>query len=102
VEQGEQRLDKQVCIPIPDCLHFQKNKKRPFRHRLKEKFHQFQFNFYKEREMSDFRKLFLAFAVVTLLAGMASAQVTPPITCNTFAQPLTVRDTGLAEQTVTS
>jgi hypothetical protein len=66
---------------------------------LKEKFHQFQFNFYKEREMSDFRKLFLAFAVVTLLAGMASAQVTPPITCNTFAQPLTVRDTGLAEQT---
>jgi len=66
---------------------------------LKEKFHQFQFNFYKEREMSDFRKLLLAFAAVTLAAGIASAQVTPPIVCSTTAQPLTVRTEGLAEQT---
>lgn len=49
--------------------------------------------------MSDFRKLLLAFAAVTLLAGIASAQVTPPITCSTTAQPLTVRTEGLAEQT---
>jgi hypothetical protein len=66
---------------------------------LKEKFHQFQFNFYKEREMSDFRKMLLAFAAVTLLTGIASAQVGPPITCSTTAQPLTVRAEGLAEQT---
>jgi hypothetical protein len=66
---------------------------------LKEKFHQFQFNFYKEREMSDFRKLFLAFVVVALMLGtVASAQVTPPVTCNTTAQPLTARAEGLAEQ----
>lgn len=49
--------------------------------------------------MSDFRKLLLAFAAVTLFAGLASAQVTPPITCSTTAQPLTVRTEGLAEQT---
>lgn len=49
--------------------------------------------------MSDFRKLLLAFAAVTLFAGLASAQVTPPITCSTTAQPLTVRAEGLAEQT---
>jgi len=49
--------------------------------------------------MSDFRKLLLAFAAVTLFAGIASAQVTPPITCSTTAQPLTVRAEGLAEQT---
>ncbi len=46
--------------------------------------------------MSDFRKLFLAFALMALISGLASAQV---ITCNTFAQPLTVRSEGLAEQT---
>jgi hypothetical protein len=72
---------------------------RPLRHRLKEKFHQFQFNFYKEREMSDFRKPLLAFAAATILATFASAQVTPPIVCNTTAQPLTVRAEGLTEQT---
>jgi len=49
--------------------------------------------------MSDFRKLLLAFAAVTLLAGIASAQVTTPIVCSTTAQPLTVRTEGLAEQT---
>jgi hypothetical protein len=74
------------------------NKKRPFGHRLKEKFHQFQFNFYKEREMSDFRKLLLAFAAITLFAGFASAQVAPPITCSTTAQPLTVRAEGLTSR----
>jgi hypothetical protein len=64
---------------------------------LKEKFHRFQYNFYKEREMSDFRKLLLAFALIALLTGVASAQ--PPITCSVTAQPLTVRSEGLAEQT---
>jgi len=49
--------------------------------------------------MSDFRKLLLAFAAVALLTGIASAQVTPPITCSTTAQPLTVRAEGLTEQT---
>lgn len=78
---------------------FEQNIERPFEHRLKEKFHQFQFNFYKEREMSDFRKLLLAFAAVTLFTGIASAQVAPPITCTTTAQPLTVRAEGLSEQT---
>jgi hypothetical protein len=77
----------------------EQNIERPFEHRLKEKFHQFQFNFYKEREMSDFRKLLLAFAAVTLFTGIASAQVAPPITCSTSAQPLTVRAEGLTEQT---
>jgi hypothetical protein len=77
----------------------EQNIERPFEHRLKEKFHQFQFNFYKEREMSDFRKTLLAFAAVTLFTGIASAQVAPPITCTTTAQPLTVRTEGLAEQT---
>jgi hypothetical protein len=65
---------------------------------LKKKFHQFQFNFYKEREMSDFRKLSLAFAAATLFTGLASAQVAPPVTCSTTAQPLTVRAEGLTEQ----
>ena len=46
--------------------------------------------------MSDFRKLLLAFALITLLAGIAGAQ---PIVCSTTAQPLTVRSEGLAEQT---
>lgn len=49
--------------------------------------------------MSDFRKLSLAFAAVTLMAGLASAQTTPPIVCSTTAQPLTVRTEGLTEQT---
>jgi hypothetical protein len=38
----------------------------------KENFHQFNFNFHKEKEMADFRKWFLAFAVVALLLGMGS------------------------------
>ena len=93
-------MNSPAGIPIPDHLAIQKTKKRPFRHRLKEKFHQFQFNFYKEREMSDFRKLLLAFAGVALFAGArANAQVIPPIVCSTTAQPLTVRAEGLTEQT---
>src|SRR5262245_17643988 len=48
--------------------------------------------------MSDFRKLLLAFAAVTVLSGIASAQVTPPITFNTTGRPLTVRAEGLTEQ----
>jgi hypothetical protein len=83
----------------PVTFAVEETRERPFEHRLKEKFHQFQFNFYKEREMSDFRKLLLAFAAATLMTGIASAQVTPPIVCSTTAQPLTVRAEGLAEQT---
>lgn len=50
--------------------------------------------------MSDFRKLFLAFAVVALILGtVASAQTPPPIVCSTTAQPLTARTEGLTEQT---
>lgn len=50
--------------------------------------------------MSDFRKLFLAFAVVALILGtVASAQTQPPIVCSTTAQPLTARTEGLTEQT---
>ncbi|MCC6366295.1 MAG: hypothetical protein IT165_22490 [Bryobacterales bacterium] len=49
--------------------------------------------------MSDFRKLLLAFVAITLFAGFASAQTTPPIVCSTTAQPLTVRTEGLTEQT---
>lgn len=49
--------------------------------------------------MSDFRKLLLAFAVVTLTAGLANAQATPPIVCTTSANPLTVRTEGLSELT---
>jgi hypothetical protein len=86
-------------VPHPPSCGIEETNKRPFRHRLKKKFHQFQFNFYKEREMLDFRKLSLAFAAVTLFAGLASAQVTPPIVCSTTAQPLTVRAEGLTEQT---
>lgn len=49
--------------------------------------------------MSDFRKLLLAFVAITLFAGFASAQTTPPIVCSTSAQNLTVRAEGLTEQT---
>lgn len=50
--------------------------------------------------MSDSRKLFLALAGLALLMGSAaSAQTTPPIVCNTTAQPLTARTEGLTEMT---
>ena len=46
--------------------------------------------FNKEWKMSDFRKLLLAFAAVTLFAGIASAGPAPAL--NHTAQPFSVRD----------
>jgi hypothetical protein len=64
-------------------------------------FHQFDFEYYKEKEMADFRKLFFALAVVALLVGTAStasAQQGPAFTCtgNAGVPPL-VRAEGLSE-----
>jgi hypothetical protein len=70
----------------------------------KDNFHQFNFNFHKEKEMADFRKWFLAFAVVALLLGMgstANAQIgllTPAFQCTANAgNPTIVRAEGLTE-----
>jgi len=56
---------------------------------------------YKEKEMADFRKLFYAFALVALLAGLsvsASAQSTQPFVCNTnAATPPIIRAEGYTE-----
>jgi hypothetical protein len=61
-------------------------------------------NFHKEKEMADFRKWFLAFAVVALLLGMgstANAQIglqTPAFNCTANAgNPTIVRAEGLTE-----
>src|SRR5277367_5362218 len=61
-------------------------------------------NFHKEKEMADFRKWFLAFAVVALLLGMgtsANAQIglgTPSFQCTANAAvPPIVRAEGLTE-----
>jgi hypothetical protein len=53
---------------------------------------------HKEKEMADFRKCLLAFALIALLSGLASAQVTPALQCtfNAAVTP-TVRAEGLAE-----
>jgi hypothetical protein len=42
---------------------------------LKENFSRFNFALYKEKEMADFRRWFIALAVLALMAGLASAQV---------------------------
>jgi len=42
---------------------------------LKENFSRFNFALYKEKEMADFRRWFIALAVLALTAGLASAQV---------------------------
>jgi hypothetical protein len=42
---------------------------------LKENFDRFNFAVYKEKQMADFRKWFIALAVIALMAGAASAQV---------------------------
>jgi len=42
---------------------------------LKESFSRFNFALYKEKEMADFRRWFIALAVLALMAGLASAQV---------------------------
>jgi hypothetical protein len=59
------------------------------------------FEFYKEKEMADFRKLFYALALVALLAGLTvpvSAQSTSPFQCIANAGvPPTVRAEGFTE-----
>ena len=42
---------------------------------MKENFSRFNFALYKEKEMADFRRWFIALAVLALMAGLASAQV---------------------------
>ncbi len=42
---------------------------------MKESFSRFNFALYKEKEMADFRRWFIALAVLALAAGLASAQV---------------------------
>ena len=45
---------------------------------MKENFDRFNFHeIYKEKEMADFRRWILAFAVLALFAGLAGAQSTP-------------------------
>ena len=67
----------------------------------KENFHQFNFSFHKEKEMADFRKWLLAFAVAALLFGLGSstafAQVPGGFTCNASASPQIIRNEGVAE-----
>jgi hypothetical protein len=66
-------------------------------------FHQFDYEFYKEKEMADFRKLFFALAVVALLVGTASTASAqqgsnPAFTCQGNAGvPPIVRAEGLSE-----
>lgn len=67
------------------------------RHRLEKNSHQFKIELYKEKEMVDFRRWFLALALVGLFAATASAQ-TPAFQCvaNAGVPPI-VRAEGLAE-----
>jgi len=62
--------------------------------RLKEDFHQFDFEITKEKEMADFRKWVLVFAILALAIVPASAQVT--CTATSGVTP-TVRAEGMAE-----
>jgi len=68
---------------------------------LKENFDRFNSQIYKEKEMADFRRCILAFAVVALLFGllpMASAQTVNGLTCTANAAvPPTLRGEGLTE-----
>jgi hypothetical protein len=65
---------------------------------LKKKFHQFDFEIHKEKEMAAFRKLFLVLAAISLIAGLAQAQ--QGVTCvNNSGVPPLLRGEGLAEKT---
>ena len=68
---------------------------------MKDSFHRFNFEIYKEKEMADFRKWFPVLAIVALFLGgaiSASAQIAPPLTCTTNAGVTpTVRAEGLTE-----
>jgi hypothetical protein len=64
---------------------------------LKEHSHQFKYEFHKEKQMADFRKLFLALIAGALLfTAVASAQ---PYSCNANAVPTLGRSEGIAEPT---
>ena len=67
--------------------------------RLKENFRQFKFRFHKEKkEMVDFHKSILMLVVIMLMSTVASAQVTPPFTCDaSTGVPPTVRSEGITE-----
>jgi hypothetical protein len=71
--------------------------------RLRENFDRFNSQIYKEKEMADFRRCILAFAVVALLLGLiptASAQVVNGVQCiANSGVPPTVRSEGLTELT---
>jgi hypothetical protein len=70
---------------------------------LKENFDRFNFAIYKEKEMVDFRRWIIAAAVLTLFAGLASAQVpggggAGQLTCiASVAVPPQLRTEGLTE-----
>jgi large repetitive protein len=68
---------------------------------LKENFDRFNSQIYKEKEMADFRRCILAFAVVALLLGLvptASAQVVTGVQCiANSAVPPTLRSEGQTE-----
>jgi len=69
---------------------------------LKENFDRFNSQIYKEKEMADFRRSMLAFAVVALLLGLiptASAQVNGVQCIANSGVPPTVRSEGLTELT---
>jgi hypothetical protein len=53
--------------------------------------------FTKEKEMADFRKLFLALAVMALLALPVSAINPPVVNCVASSSPVIIRDGGLTE-----
>jgi len=65
--------------------------------RLKEHTHQFNFEFHKEKEMADFRKLLLALMAGILLFTTVAASADSTYACSATAVPVLVRSEGLAE-----
>jgi hypothetical protein len=67
---------------------------------LKDSFHRFNFEIYKEKEMADFRKWFPVLAIVALMLGSAvdaSAQAAPLVCTTNAGVTPTVRAEGLTE-----
>jgi hypothetical protein len=66
---------------------------------LKDPFINSNSHLHKEKEMVDFRKSFLLLALIVVMTGLASAQVTPAFTCVAQAGvPPVARYEGLAEE----
>jgi len=59
-----------------------------------ELFHQFNFDFTKEKEMADFRKLFIVLAVMAFVAASAFGQ---PFSCTATTVTQTMRGGGITE-----